>query len=178
MKSKQKTGENLWKLPIFTKAKNCSTIKCNVFCGMGCLYYVGRSFCYEGEMIRVVTGEKFIYIYFYNGAQEEAEDPDVAELMGVFKNSQGQNEKFYWLTNRVHDLKNNESEVNDMCELVEEYAKEYVKEYAKEYVKTLICELVHEGKLSAEDGAQKIGIPMTEFVELMKQFGYTIPEPA
>lgn len=133
------------------------------------LYYVERAFRDNGDVVSVDDGEHIIYVNASNNVAAEAEDADVAELMCFFKNSQGQNEKFYRLTNRVQGLKNNESEVNDMCELVEDYAKEYAK--------NLICELVNEGTLSAEAGAKKIGVSMTEFVEFMKQFGYKIPEP-
>lgn len=150
------------------------------------LYYVERSFHDNGEVISVDDGEHFIYVNASNDVMAEAEDADVAELMEFFKNSQGQNEKFHRLTNRVYDLKNNESEVNAMCEHVENYAKEYAKEYAKKYAseyadeqkRIMICELVHDCALSAEAGADKLGMAMIEFAELMKQLGYSIPEPA
>ncbi len=97
----------------------------------------------------------------------EAEDNDVAELMEFFKNSQGQNDKFRRLTNRVHDLKNNESEVNTMCKLVEDFAKEYAKEYAKEQAKEMICGLVRKGALSPEIGAEQLELSMEDFYELL-----------
>ncbi len=134
------------------------------------LYYVERSFHDNGEIVSVDDGEHFIYVNASNDVIAEAEDADVAELMEFFKNSQGQNEKFHRLTNRVYDLKNNESEVNAMCKLVEDYANEQKR--------IMICELVHDCALSAEAGADKLGMAMIEFAELMKQYGYSIPEPA
>ncbi len=68
------------------------------------------------------------------------------------------------------NLKNNESEENAMCKLVEDYANEQKR--------IMICELVHDCALSAEAGADKLGMAMIEFAELMKQYGYSIPEPA
>ena len=41
----------------------------------------------------------------------DAEDEEVAELMEFFKNSNGINEKFKNLSERVDELKNEESEV-------------------------------------------------------------------
>ncbi len=115
------------------------------------LYYVERSFHDKDEIISVEDGEHFIYVNAGDNVAAETEDADVAELMEFFKNSHGQNDKFRRLTNRVTDLRNNESEVNGMCKLVEDYAMEQ---------KTImICELVHEGTLSAEAGAEKLGIP-------------------
>ena len=96
------------------------------------LYHVEHSFLDKGEFVPVQDGEHLIYANASNDIDAEAEDADVAELMEFFKNSQGQNNKFPRLTNRVQDLKNNESEVNAMCKLVEDFAKEYAKEYAKE----------------------------------------------
>lgn len=142
------------------------------------LYYVERSFHDNGEIVSVDDGEHFIYVNASNDVIAEAEDADVAELMEFFKNSQGQNEKFHRLTNRVYDLKNNESEVNAMCEHVENYAKKFACEYADEQKRIMICELVRDCALSAEAGADKLGMAMIEFAELMKQFGYSIPEPA
>lgn len=115
------------------------------------LYYVERSFYDNGQIVSVDDGEHFIYVNASNNIDAETEDTDVAELMEFFKNSQGQHEKFRRLTNRVYDLKNNESEVIGMCKLVEDFAMEY----AKEQKEIMICELVHDNTLSAEAGAAR-----------------------
>ena len=104
----------------------------------------------------------------------ETEDDDVAELMDFFKNSKGQNDKFRRLTNRVHDLKNNESEVNTMCKLVEDFAKEYAKEYARE----MICDLVRKGALSAENGAEQLGLSVENFRNLLNETEQKAVTPA
>ena len=106
------------------------------------------------------------------------EDDDVAELMEFFKNSQGQNDKFHRLTNRVHDLKNNESEVTNMCKLVEDFAMEYAKEYAKEQKKILICDLVRKGALSAENGAEQLELSLEDFRNLLNEAEQKIVTPA
>ena len=161
------------------------------------IYYVERSFHDKGEILSVDDGEHFIYVNASSDVDAETEDAEVAELMEFFKNSQGQNTKFQRLTNRVHDLKNNESEVNTMCKLVEDYAKEYAKEYARDHVKEyaeeyakeyarehaeeyakdyakeyageMICDLVRKGALSAEIGAEQLNLSMEEFYELLKE---------
>jgi len=134
------------------------------------LYHVERSFYDKGEFVPVQDGEHFIYANASNNVDVEAEDDDVAELMEFFKNSQGQNDKFHRLTNRVHDLKNNESEVNTMCKLVEDFAKEYAKE--------LIFDLVRTGALSAEIGAEKLDLSVEDFRNLLAESEQKIANPA
>lgn len=134
------------------------------------LYYVERSFSDNGEIISVDDGEHFIYVNASNDVKAEAEDTDVAELMAFFKNSKGQNDKFHRLTSRVYDLKNNESEVNAMCKLVEDYANEKLKR--------MICSLVCNGALSAEIGAEQLNVSMEEFHKLLKEYEQKISEPA
>ena len=94
----------------------------------------------------------------------------MAEVMEFFKNSQGQNDKFRRLTNRVHDLKNNESEVTNMCKLVEDFAKEYAKE--------MIFDLVRKGALSTENGAEQLGLSIEDFRNLLNEAEQKIVTPA
>ena len=129
------------------------------------LYHIERSFRDKRESFSIHDGEHLIYVNASKEVDAEAEDDDVAELMEFFKNSQGQNNKFRRLTNRVHDLKNNESEVNTMCKLVEDFAKEYAKEYAKE----MICDLVRKGALSAEIGAEQLELSVEDFRNLLNE---------
>ena len=84
------------------------------------------------------------------------------------------NDKIHRLTNRVHELKNNESEVNTMCKLVEDFAKEYAKEQAKE----MICGLVRKGALSPEIGAEQLELSMEDFYELLNGTEQGISNPA
>lgn len=134
------------------------------------LYHVERSFHDKGEFVPVHDGEHLIYANASNEVDAEAEDEDVAELMEFFKNSQGQNDKFHRLTNRVHDLKNSESEVNTMCKLVEDFAKEYAKE--------LILDLVRTGALAAEIGAEKLNLSVEDFYNLLNTTEQTASNPA
>lgn len=138
------------------------------------LYHVERSFYHKGEFVPIQDEEHLIYANASKEVDAEAEDDDVAELMEFFKNSQGQNDKFRRLTNRVHDLKNNESEVNTMCKLVEDFAKEY----AKEQTKILICALVRKGALSAENGAEQLELSIEDFRNLLNETEQEIVTPA
>lgn len=88
------------------------------------LYHVGRVILDSPDMIPVNDGEHFIYVNGSNNVVADAEDGDVAELMDFFKNSNGLNEKFRNLSERVNELKNDEREVLAMCELVKEYGEE------------------------------------------------------
>lgn len=138
------------------------------------LYHIERSFYDKGEFVPVHDGEHLIYANASNDVDAEAEDEEVAELMEFFKNNQGQNDKFRRLTNRVHDLKNDESEVNTMCKLVEDFAKEYAKEYAKE----MIFDLVRKGALSTENGAEQLGLSIEDFRILLNEAEQEIVTPA
>lgn len=142
------------------------------------LYHVERSFRDKGDVVSVHDGEHLIYANASNDVYAEAEDDDVAELMEFFLHSQGQNDKFCRLTNRVHDLKNNESEVSTMCKLVEDFAKEYAKEYAKEQAKEMICALVRKGALSMEIGAEQLDLTTEEFYELLRASEQAVSNPA
>jgi len=158
------------------------------------LYHVERSFRDRGEVFPVDDGEHFIYVNASNNVEAEAEDTDVAELMRFFKDCQGQNEKFRRLASRVYDLKNNEMEVDTMCELVQEMAENIAKEMAEniakemaeniakemaeniakemanEKVKVKICSLVRKGLISAGEGAEELCISIEEFEKLYQNF--------
>ena len=99
------------------------------------LYHVGRSILDYSDVTPVNDGETFIYVNGSTNVIAAAEDEDVAELMEFFKNSNGMNEKFKNLSERVDELKNEEREVLAMCKLVEDYARDYARDYAKEYAK-------------------------------------------
>lgn len=135
--------------------------KFDVFARRRRIYYIERSFRDKDKLLSVDDGEHLIYVNASNDIEAEAEDEDVAELMEFFKNSQGYNSKFYRLTNRVNDIKNNESEVDVMCKLVEDYAMEKAKR--------MICDLVRKGALSAEIGAEQLELSVEEFYALLKE---------
>ena len=57
-----------------------------------------------------------------------------------------------------------------MCKLVEDYANEKLKR--------MICNLVCNGALSAEIGAEQLNVSMEEFHKLLKEYEQKISEPA
>lgn len=134
----------------------------------------GNLMCLMIESFSIHDGKHLIYVNASKDVDAEAEDDDVAELMAFFKHSQGPNDKFRRLTNRVHELKNNESEVNTMSQLMEDFAKEYAKEQAKE----MICGLVRKGALSAEIGAEQLNLTAEEFYELLRTSEQAVSNPA
>jgi len=145
------------------------------------LYHVGRAILDFTEVTPVNDGERFIYVNGSTNVNADAEDEDVAELMEFFKNSNGMNEKFKNLSERVDELKNDESEVLAMCKLVEEYAKDYAVEYAKEYAKEhakeyaetkaieIALNLTAGGILSSEQIAAATGLSVDEVKNLQPQ---------
>ena len=126
------------------------------------LYHVGRAILDFSDVTPVNDGEKFIYVNGSTNVSADAEDEDVAELMEFFKNSNGMNEKFKNLSERVDELKNEESEVLAMCKLVEDYAREQVRTQAIEFALDLIAEKV----FSIEKIAKLTGLSVDEVKEL------------
>ena len=141
------------------------------------LYHIGRAIldCFETTSIN--DGERFIYVNGSANVTADAEDEDVAELMEFFKNSNGMNEKFRNLSERVDELKNEESEVLAMCKLVEDYAKEYAMDYAREYAKErenaraieIALDLIAENVFSVEKIAKLTGLSVEEVRNLQPQ---------
>lgn len=103
-------------------------------------------------------------------ATADAEDEDVAELMDFFKNSNGIHEKFKNLSERVDELKNEESEVLVMCELVERYRAEGKAEGRAEgeefKANEIALKLITGGLLSKEQIAAATGLSLDEINKL------------
>ena len=83
---------------------------------------------------------------------------DIAELMQYFKHSKGFHPKFKKLSERVNYLKETNEGVNEMCDIVEEYADAKVAEQAKEMAIALLkknimtlAEIAELTKLSIEE---------------------------
>ena len=138
------------------------------------LYHVGRAILDFSEVTPLNDGEKIIYVNGSNNVSADAEDEDVAELMEFFKNSNGLNEKFRNLSERVDELKNEESEVLAMCKLVEDYAKEYAAERraegraegrAESRVE-IALNLIAGGMLNDEQIAAATGLSVDEIKDL------------
>ena len=126
------------------------------------LYHVGRAILDFSDVTPVNDGEKFIYVNGSTNVSADAEDEDVAELMEFFKNSNGMNEKFKNLSERVDELKNEESEVLAMCQLIEDYAREYAKTQAVE----IALKLIAGGVLNDEQIAVATGLFVEEVRDL------------
>lgn len=133
------------------------------------LYHVGRAILDFSEVTPLNDGEKIIYVNGSNNVSADAEDEDVAELMEFFKNSNGMNEKFRNLSERVDELKNEESEVLAMCKLVEEYAAERMAESAENKAVEIALNLISVKVLSDEQIAAATGLSVDEIKNLHPQ---------
>lgn len=92
------------------------------------MYYINRSIEETGD--EVDNGYKEIYV---NAKIDDGSE--VAELMKIFISADiPDNEKFPKICNSIRALKE-EKRSDNMCKIVEEYAKEYAKEHAREYLK-------------------------------------------
>lgn len=118
-----------------------------------------------GEFIEDGLHEIFVNTKIDDGS-------NIAELMKCFEQENIQNDSFPKLSARVAKFKNEEMEEDDMCSLIEEYAKEYAKEYANE-VRTESVEKIAMGLIRSGDADEKIHLvtelPLARIAELRKQ---------
>ena len=129
------------------------------------VYHVGRALLDLSDVEAVNDGEKIIYVNGSSNVSADAEDEYVAELMAFFQNSNGLNEKFKNLSERVDELKNEESEVLAMCQLVEDYAREQKKTQAVE----IALKLIAGGVLNDGQIAEATGLLVEEVRDLRPQ---------
>ena len=120
------------------------------------MYHINRSI--EETDDEVDNGYNEIYV---NAKIDDGSE--VAELMKIFISADiPYNEKFPKICNSIRALKE-EKRSDNMCKIVEEYAKEYAKEHAKEYLK--------EERLEAELGLMNVilelkkGVSEEELIE-------------
>lgn len=124
----------------------------------------------EGPCQALVSGQgNEVYPIMTKITNVSAEDEDVAELMEFFKNSNGMNGKFKNLSDRVGELKNEESEVLAMCKLVEGYAKEYAKEQNRTQAIEFALDLIAENVFSIKKIAKLTGLSVEEVRDLRPQ---------
>ena len=90
------------------------------------IYHINRVIEETGTIV-----ENGIHEIYANTAVDDKSD--IAELMQYFKKSTGEHKKFQKLCNRVKYYKESQEGVDEMCQLVEDYAKDYAEKYAKEY---------------------------------------------
>lgn len=133
------------------------------------LYHVGKAILDFADVEAVDDGEKFIYVNGGSDVSADAEDEDVAELMEFFKNSNGMNEKFMNLSERVDELKNEEREVLAMCKLVEEYAAEYTAERVEAREVEFALDLLAENVFSVDKIASITRLSVEEINDLAKK---------
>lgn len=95
------------------------------------VYHINRVIEETGTIVENGTHELYV-----NTAIDD--QSDIAELMQYFRNSNGEHEKFRNLCNRVKFFKESKKGVNEMCQLVEDYAKEKIQESLKNTVINLL----------------------------------------
>jgi hypothetical protein len=88
------------------------------------------------------------------------DDTPIAELMQYFKNSNGTNDKFQRISNRVNYFKECKEGVQIMCELVEDYTKERTKD--------IIINMIKKG-ISSKDILDCIPSFTLEEIETLRQ---------
>lgn len=81
------------------------------------IYHINRVIEETGTIVENGTHE----IYVNTAVDDKS---DIAELMQYFKKSIGEHENFQKLCNRVKYYKESQKGVDEMCQLVEDYAKE------------------------------------------------------
>lgn len=101
------------------------------------IYHIERVIKETGTVVENGTHEIYVNTAIDDGTE-------IAELMQYFKESVGEHQKFQKLSKRVQYFKKSQEGVNEMCELVEEYAKNYAEEYAKKYVEEEVKKAVSE----------------------------------
>ena len=103
--------------------------KFDIFKANKTVYHIDRVIRETGEMND--NGWKEIYV---NTKVDDGSD--IAELMRIFKEQSAYNfEKFPKTSTRKKHFLQNVGGKQEMCEIVENYAKEYAKEYAEEQTK-------------------------------------------
>lgn len=71
---------------------------------------------------------------------------ELAELMRIYKDVNAYNyDKFPHTSKRKAHFKKTEKGVEDMCDIVEEYANDVAKDYAKDYAKKVAKKMLRDG---------------------------------
>lgn len=129
------------------------------------IYHCGTCIEETGEFIDDGLHEIFVNTKIDDGS-------NIAELMKCFEQESIQNDSFPKLSARVNKFKTEETEGDDMCSLIEDYAKEYAKEYAEE-VRTESIEKIAIGLIRSGDADEKIHLvtelSLERIAELRKQ---------
>lgn len=127
------------------------------------IYHINRVIEETGTIVENGTHE----IYVNTAVDDKS---DIAELMQYFKKSIGEHENFQKLCNRVKYYKESQKGVDEMCQLVEDYAKEKIRESKID----IIVSLLKNGASVDLIATSMPDIPRTMIEELNEQLKATI----
>lgn len=127
------------------------------------IYHINRVIEETGTIVENGTHE----IYVNTAVDDKS---DIAELMQYFKKSIGEHENFQKLCNRVKYYKESQKGVDEMCQLVEDYAKEKIRESKID----IIVSLLKNGASVDLIATSMPDIPRTMIEELKEQLKATI----
>lgn len=117
--------------------------------------FKGKKTIYHVDSIIRETGEKVengLHEIYVNTKVDDGST--IAELMKCFKQTEVNHKKFPCLSERINYFKQDEEGVDNMCQIVDEYAKKAVKE-AK--IETIVS-LLKKGLLTLKDAAAELEI--------------------
>ena len=123
----------------------------------------------DGEAVHIIerrdakTGKAFgdgTHIIYVNG-QYRAEDP-IGALMHDFLCENPEDMLIPLMAETCGYLKNTQEGLENMCQIIDEYAKEYAKECIKDVNRNNAINMLKMGKLSYEEIAVGLGIPQEE----------------
>ena len=82
----------------------------------------------------------------------------IAELMKCFKQTEVNHKKIPCLSERINYFKQDEEGVDNMCQIVDEYAEKYAKKAVKEAKIETIVSLLKKGLLTLKDARNELEI--------------------
>ena len=109
------------------------------------------------------------YLQHYIYVNTKVDDgSDIAELMQYFKHSKGFHPKFKKLSERVNYLKETNEGVNEMCDIVEEYADKKANAKVAEQARSAAMFLLKEG-VDPKIVAQAHKLPLETVLQIQKE---------
>ena len=139
------------------------------------IYHVDRV-VRETQKVRK-NGMAEIYVNATIKNHDNALNTNVSDLMTLFTDRDSFNyEKFPEFSKRKNVFTNTEKGVNEMCDKVETMFQSYMQEYIQERELNNLFEFVSEGGMSLTYAAGKANLSPEEFVDLMRENGYAVPQ--
>lgn len=125
--------------------------------------FKGKKTIYHVDSIIRETGEKVengLHEIYVNTKVDDGST--IEELMKCFKQTEVNHKKFPCLSERINYFKQDEEGVDNMCQIVDEYAEKYAKKAVKEAqmeakIETIIS-LLKKGLLTLKDAAAELEI--------------------